>query len=318
MAMNSKSEPGDPDAKKDPQREDGSLRRCAFLTMACMEGFVSDDELAYAPLRERGWVVEAVAWNRPGVDWARYDLVVIRSTWDYQNSPTEFLAVLEEISRSGTHLENAIDLVRGNMNKEYLRDLERRGISIVPTMWGSDLGPVDPMRIMGALDADEVVLKPVIGANADHAFRLGRGSSLWSEAAVAFADRAYLAQPFIASVVTVGEYSLFFFDGQLSHVILKTPKLHDFRVQEEHGGNIAPAPASPELVSAAEKVMAAIEGCPLYARVDLVQLQDQSYGLMELEIIEPALYLRMDKEAPDRFACAIDRRVRERAGSSRG
>ncbi|HLN33492.1 MAG TPA: hypothetical protein VK395_37540 [Gemmataceae bacterium] len=294
------------------------MRYCAFLTMASLEGFVSDDELAYAPLRERGWVVDSVPWNRPGVDWARYDAVVIRSTWDYQNAPDAFLAVLEEIKQSGTHLENAIDLVRWNMNKEYLRDLERRGISIVPTVWGSELGPVDPNKIMGALGTDEVVLKPVIGANADHAFRIGRGSSSWSEAAVAFAERAYLAQPFIASVVKVGEYSLFFFDGKLSHTILKKPKPDDFRVQEEHGGVIAPAPASQELVSAAENVMAVIGQGPLYARVDLVQLPDQSYGLMELELIEPSLYLRMDKDAPERFASALDRRVRERAGSSRG
>jgi hypothetical protein len=293
------------------------MRRCAFLTMDSLDGYISEgDEVAYAPLKALGWVVEAVPWRRPGVDWRRFDAVIIRTTWDYHEAPEAFVSVLEQVKRSGAPLENGLDLVIWNMNKTYLRDLERRGIPIVPTIWGSDIGPVNQKTILKRLGSDEVVLKPVIGASAYHTYRLNRGSATWSEAAAVFEHREYLAQPFFASVVDEGDYSLFFFGGEYSHAVLKTPRSQDFRVQEEHGGIIRAAVASRELVSAGARVMAAIGQTPLYARVDLVQLTDAGYGLMELELIEPALYLRMDDGAPERFAFALDKHFRSKVASA--
>jgi glutathione synthase/RimK-type ligase-like ATP-grasp enzyme len=288
------------------------MPRCAFLTMENLHSYVSDDALAYAPLRTLGWHVEAVPWRRPVADWSSFDAVIIRSTWDYQHAPQAFLSVLGQIQRSGAHLENALDLVKWNVNKTYLGDLERRGVPIVPTVWGSDIGPVDEHAILRRLGTDEVVLKPVIGASADHAYRLTSGSAGWSEAAAAFEQRQYLAQPFLRQIVDEGEYSLFFFGGELSHTVLKTPKIPDFRVQEEYGGVIRAVSASRGLVSAAERVIVAIGKVPLYARVDLVRLEEGVYGLMELELIEPSLYFRMDANAPERFAQALHSRIRSR------
>jgi hypothetical protein len=292
------------------------MRRCAFLTMDSLEAYISEgDDVAYAPLRTLGWDVEAVPWRRPGIDWRRFDAVIIRTTWDYHEASEAFISVLQQINQSGTRLENALDLVLWNMNKTYLRDLELRGVPIVPTIWGSDIGPVNQTRILQTLDTDEVVLKPVIGASAYHTYRLKRGSELWAEAAAVFEHRGYLAQPFMASVVEEGEYSLFFFGGEYSHAVLKTPRSQDFRVQEEHGGIIRAASASRELVNAGAQVMAVIGQKPLYARVDLVQLRGGGYGLMELELIEPALYLRMDERAPERFAYALDNHLRARTAT---
>lgn len=289
------------------------MQRCAFLTMDSLAGYISEgDEMAYAPLHTLGWDVVAVPWRRPGIDWGSFDAVIIRTTWDYHEAPEAFISVLQQVKQSGAPLENALDLVIWNMNKTYLRDLELRGIPIVPTIWSSDIGPVNQKRILQRLGTDEVVLKPVIGASAYHTYRLMRGSELWAEAAAAFEHRGYLAQPFMASVVQEGEYSLFFFGGEYSHAVLKTPQSQDFRVQEEHGGLIRSASPSRELVNAGVQVMAAIGKTPLYARVDLVQLSDAGYGLMELELIEPALYLRMDERAPERFAYALDNRLRPR------
>jgi glutathione synthase/RimK-type ligase-like ATP-grasp enzyme len=279
------------------------------LTTENLEGFVNDDELAHAPLQALGWNVQAVPWQQHGVDWRALDAVVIRSTWDYQNAPHAFLSVLDQIERSGAHLENALEIVRWNMNKTYLRDLDGRGIPIVTTLWGADLGPVDERVILDQLGTEEAVIKPVIGANADHTYRLRRGSAAWRRAADTFKDRGYLVQPFIPSIITEGEYSLFFFNGELSHVILKTPKAGDFRVQEEHGGIIRAVPATSALVSAGERVLADVTPIPLYARVDLVSLGAPGYGLMELELIEPALYFRMDEKAAERFARALDWRL---------
>jgi hypothetical protein len=287
--------------------------------MESLDSFISsaaDDELAYAPLRSLGWEVEAVPWRRPAMDWGEFDAVVIRSTWDYHNAPEEFVAVLEQIGRSGVHLENTLDLVRWNLNKTYLRDLERRGVPIVPTLWGSDLGPVDERAILGRLGTEAVVLKPVVGAGASHTYRLTRGSPAWSAAAAAFVHRGYLAQPFLPSVVTEGEYSLFFFGGELSHTVLKTPCSQDFRVQEEHGGFTRAVAASDRLMAAGRRVMAATGQVPLFARVDLVRLGRDGFRLMELELIEPSLYFRMDPGAAGRFALALDKRESAKATQS--
>jgi hypothetical protein len=289
------------------------MPRCAFLTMENLHGFVSDDELAHAPLRMYGWHVETVPWRRCAVAWDQFDSVVIRSAWDYHHAHNEFLTVLRQIQDAGAHLENSLALVQWNINKTYLRDLERRGVPIVPTAWGSELGPVDERTILGRLGGDEIVLKPVVSANAEHTYRLRRGSAAWAEAANAFAHREYLAQPFVQQIVTEGEFSLFYFNGEQSHAILKKPKGKDFRVQEEHGGRIEALAASGELLQAGEQVMAAIGPTPLYARVDLVHLPDGTFHLMELELIEPSLYFRMDANSPMRFAHALDARMRSKA-----
>ena len=108
--------------------------RCAFLTMDNLTGYVSDDELTITHLHDVGWTVEMVSW-RKDYNWSQFDVVVIRTTWDYQNDPDAFLAVLESIASSGAHLENSLELVRWNMQKTYLRDIALKGASIVPTLW---------------------------------------------------------------------------------------------------------------------------------------------------------------------------------------
>ena len=294
------------------------MPRCAFLTTNDLRGFVTDDHLACRYLRVLGWDVETVPWRRPAVPWWQFDTVVIRSTWDYHEAPEEFISLLERVRQSGALLENPLPLVQWNIRKTYLRDLERRGVRSVPTVWGAEFGPVDETAILGKLATDDVVLKPVVGASAARCYRLGRGSPDWADARAAFADRDYLAQPFLHEVVTEGEYSILFFGGQFSHALLKRPKAHDFRVQETHGGTIRVVAASRKLVQAGERAMAAIGQVPLYARVDLVRMGNDVYSLMELELIEPNLYFRMDANAAERFALALDARFRTGIHLTRG
>ena len=114
------------------------MRKCAFLTMDNMEGFVSDDELAVGPLADLGWKVKFLSWRQTAVPWDHFEAVIIRTTWDYQNDSDAYLALLEHIHQV-TRLENDIRLVRWNMHKSYLDDLEHRGVGIVPTRWGQRL-----------------------------------------------------------------------------------------------------------------------------------------------------------------------------------
>jgi hypothetical protein len=280
--------------------------RVAFLTLHDPTGFVIDDDLAVEPLARRGFAVETVPWDRPGVDWRRYALVVVRSTWDYQHHAEKFLAVLEGIERQGVRLENGSEIVRWNMRKTYLRDLAAKGIEIVPTFWRDDLRAGELLPLFEELRSAEGVIKPVMSANAQGAWRLNvaRARELAPEIEAYYAGRPLMMQPFERGVVDEGEFSMIYFNGAYSHGILKVPKPGDFRVQEEHGSEIVPISPEPALLAASDTAIAAIGQKLLYARADLVRTGDV-FRVMELELVEPSFYLRTDPEAPERFADAI-------------
>lgn len=286
-------------------------RRCAFLTLEDPTGYTIDDEIAYPALRVIGWEAEAIPWTRD-VAWTAYDAIVIRSTWDYVDQPDAFLRVLGEIERTGVPLFNGLELVRWNLRKTYLRELEQRGVPIVPTVWREGLRPRELGGLFDEVGAAEMVIKPVVGANAAGAYRLDARTARDRAAEVEafYADRPLMAQPFVPAVTEEGEFSLFYFNGEHSHTILKTPKPADFRVQEEHGGLIRPAVAEDALLAAGDAAMRALGEAPLYARADFVRAPDGSgFWMMELELVEPALYFRMDPASPGRFARALQSRV---------
>ena len=285
------------------------MRSIAFLTMDSLEGFVAYDHLAVEPLARRGFCVEDISWRRKNVSWGDYELVVIRSPWDYQQDPHAFLAVLEQIHASCAKLQNDLQIVRWNIHKTYLRDLRDRGVHIVPTLWLDRLDSDTLPHLFREFDSQRIVVKPVVGANADDTFLIDSdpAAAAYLAALTTFSQRELMVQPFVESVVTAGEYSLFYFGDQYSHSILKTPKSRDFRVQEEHGGMIRSVQPEEDLIAAATRVMRVLDVATLYARVDLVRLPDGGPAVMELELIEPSLYLPFDPRAPERFADAIVR-----------
>jgi glutathione synthase/RimK-type ligase-like ATP-grasp enzyme len=285
------------------------MRRCCFLSMDDLGHYVADDELAIAPMTRLGWQVDSVSWRDGSVDWNEYEAVIIRTPWDYQREPDAFLRVLETIDSSSARLENSLNIVRWNLKKTYLRELAEKGVNIVPTIW-KDRGIVegDVREWLDQFGADEVVIKPVVSATAEFTYRLAEFAS---ELTAVFANREYMVQPFMPNIVSEGEFSLFYFAGAYSHTILKTPKLRDFRVQEEHGGIIRAVEPTEDLTSTAEHILRFIPSKPLYARIDLVRDALDSFALMELELIEPALYFRMDEDSPARFAAAFDRLMNE-------
>ena len=276
-----------------------------FLTMDAPEAFVTYDHAALEPLAARGWTVEMVPW-RASADWAAADLVVIRSPWDYQDAPADFLAVLAEID-AATRLDNPLSVVRWNLEKTYLRDLEAAGVPIVPTRWADGLRAQDLGAAFAVWDAEEAVAKPTVSANADGTFRLANKTGDWTEALAVLRDRPCMVQPFLQSVVEEGEFSVFAFQGEVSHAILKTPASGDFRVQEEHGGSIRTVEPSTELLMLTESALAAVPWPEplLYARVDAVRLADGSLAVIELELIEPSLYFPYGSGSAERFADAV-------------
>lgn len=286
-------------------------RRCAFLTMDRTEGWSIDADLGIAPLEVRGWTVDQVPWRSPNVDWNVFDAVYIGTPWDYPQDVNRFIDVLERIDRSRAVLVNDLALVHWGLPKTYLRDLERRGADIVPSHWQTHLEKGDLAEFFDRIVAETLIIKPVVSTNATDTFLLYREtvSRHETELLQTFHSRAFVVQPFIANIKTDGEYSLFYFNNRFSHAIRKVPKARDFRVQEEHGAAITAISPEPALIETADRVLARVTPMPVYARCDLVRGPDGRFLLMELELIEPSLYLRMHADAPLRFAAAFDQYV---------
>lgn len=284
------------------------MSRCAFLTMDNLEAFEVYDKLLLEPLNELGWSVDMISWKDKKVDWNLYEVVIIRSPWDYQQDAGRFMQVLRNIDASPARLENPLSLVEWNIDKTYLRDLEKEGILIVPTLWGQQLEANDLDRSFERLKSDELIIKPTVSANADHTFRIKKDIDpvLREKIYGTFANRSYMIQPFMDRIVDEGEFSLFYFGGTYSHTILKTPGTGDFRVQEEHGGSLTSVEPEDQLLKRGRETMDKLQPRPLYARVDFVRTEAGNFALMELELIEPSLYFNMDPESPKRFARIFD------------
>jgi len=291
-------------------------RRCAYLTMDDDEGWSIDADLGFAPLEVMGWTIEALPWRSDGNDWNRFDAVYIGTPWDYPQDSGNFMRVLESVDRSRAILVNDIALVRWTMPKTYLRDLEARGAHIVPSVWGDEMNAAIIGHAFNHFCVDRIVVKPVISTNATDTFVLGHDTfpHLAVQLTEKFSSRSFVMQPFIENIQSEGEFSLMFFNGHFSHAILKIPKSDDFRVQEEYGAEIISADPEAALVEAGEQVMQLVEPLPAYARADFVRGPDGRFLLMELELIEPSLYLRMDQEAPRRFAEAFVEYVTKASG----
>ncbi|MDP2363596.1 MAG: hypothetical protein Q8M94_07485, partial [Ignavibacteria bacterium] len=231
-------------------------KKVALLSMDSLKNFHTYDKLLIEPMKKLGWNAEEISWRNENVDWNDYDAVIVRSTWDYQNEAGKFISVLEKIS-SVSHLENNLDLMKWNMNKNYLFDLEQKGVKIVDTIWEKRFNSKLAHEYFDNLNAVEIIIKPNISANADNTFRLTKDklNDNLQELEKIFEAREFMVQPFLKNIIDEGEYSIFFFDGKFSHSVLKKPKEKDFRVQEEHGGNIQPIKISPEIMLIAENII---------------------------------------------------------------
>ena len=286
-------------------------KRCAYLTMDSNEGWSIDAELGFPPLENLGWQIISIPWRAPATDWDQFDAVYIGTPWDYPQDPVRFLSVLESIDRSSAVLVNDLELVRWSMSKTYLRDLEARGAAIVPSLWYNTMLPGVLEQAFNTHCSDRVIVKPVVSTNATDTFLLTRerAKALEDELAETFRHRPFVVQPFIENIQREGEYSLFYFNCEYSHATLKIPKADDFRVQEEHGAQVLSIEPDASLLATGNNVMQLVHPTPAYARADFVRGRDGRFLIMELELIEPSMYLRTDAVAPQRFAEAIDRYV---------
>jgi len=264
------------------------------------------DQRLEAALRNRGCDVLVAPWNADFHPFERADVTIIRSTWDYHLHPNEFREWINRFHTSHTIL-NSANLVLWNMTKAYLFELQQNGVQIAP------LRQVEPNADEIQLAIDDLniataVVKPLIGATASGLSLVEQNDRNAIERAAEKLRGPGLVQKFLPEITTSGELSLIFVDGQYSHSIRKTPKHGDIRVQTEFGGLNEKVLPSSQTVCECQKVIEACPEIPVYARVDVVY-HDEATHLMELELVEPDLFLKFSDDAPDKLSNAILRRV---------
>lgn len=284
----------------------GVIMNIAFLSCNDLDGFVVDDHHLQNAFEARGDTVEVVSWNDER-NWSLYDVVLIRTTWDYSTNLHTFLETLKRISESGTRLVNSYDLVEWNARKSYLKELQEKDIPTIPTLFHKGVTKGFLSDAFEVFSSETIVVKPLIGAGSARTFVVTHHFETDELTTIqdSIAGDEVMVQPFISEITTQGEISLHFFNGELSHTIRKTPKQGDFRVQEEFGGLIELITPPSGTVELAMKTLSCLSETPLYARVDLVTTKNE-WMLIELELIEPALYFRMDADSPMRFLKAFD------------
>ena len=281
--------------------------RLAVATSSLIPGIHPDDDHLAASLHRLGIATTACVWNDPGVDWSQYDAVLMRSTWDYFQHYAAFSAWLEQLP---VPTINPRPLLRWNSNKRYLLELAAQGVDIIPTTIVSGAAL---RQALADFSGQEVVVKPTISGTAWHTAR-GRVGDAAFDQAVALLPQAfdYLVQPFVPEVVSDGELSLLFFDGEFSHAVIKRPATGDYRVQSEFGGTSERIDPDAALIASAKRALSAVAGLGhanvAYARVDGVIVGGR-FLLMELEMIEPFLHLAARPEAAERFAGNLHRRL---------
>lgn len=276
------------------------MSKVALLTCQNLSGYVSDDQLLVQALNSLAIEVEVISWDA-SVNWKKFDLAVVRTTWDYTEKFQAFFATLEEI-HAQCRLMNPLRVLQWNGNKTYLLDLEQRGVKLIPSVLWQSNESIHSLKDKVQSFGQQLLVKPTIGATS-------RGVEVFpvdklGDVMKSRPTGTYLIQPFL-SEIHQGELSLVFIGDKFSHGVQKIPKLGDFRVQDEFGGTILPYTPETDEIKVAHEVLSRATNQPLlYGRVDLVKVKGELL-LMELELIEPALYFRTDRNSSLRMAKAI-------------
>jgi glutathione synthase/RimK-type ligase-like ATP-grasp enzyme len=283
----------------------------ALVSCAAIPNLEPDDQLLRQELEARKIRTHVVNWRAPAM-WSHYDLVLIRSPWDYIDHRDEFVQWAHHVSR-GVELSNPAALMEWNTHKQYLIELKARGVPTIPTELLRARTEVSLRAMMVRHDWHDIVIKPAVASGSKDTLRFSReevdAAQAHLDALVARQD--VLIQPFVAAIQSQGEVSLVFFRGAFSHAVRKKPKTGDFRVQVQYGGQYDATTPEPQELETAMIAMDQLPEPPFYARVDMVWDGAHEQPLvMEVELIEPVLFFGYAPQGAKPFAMAIEQRLR--------
>ncbi len=264
---------------------------------------VRDDDLDFLipALKRRGAEVETPAWSDAKTDWSSFDLVMVSSTWDYFRRLEEFRAWLRRTAKAAL-LRNDLETIAWSLDKRYLAELEAAGVPTIPTIWTAPGAEEEIERTVAELGWADVILKPVVDLGAQ---RLARVETPMVARILRSLNEDGMAQPFLPAVQTEGELSLIHIGGQLTHAVRKVPARGDFRVQSQYGGSVELVEPPAEASEIAAAAISVAPGEPLYARADLIRDESGALRLIELELVEPNLFLGLDPGAAETLARAL-------------
>jgi len=251
-------------------------------------------------IRARGHSVDPVPWTEEG-NLSGYDLVLPLVVWGYHLQYADWLRFLSRVETERLALVNPPQLIRWNSDKAYLKELAEKGVPTVETAEVEQLSGLDLERAAGLFATDELVVKPPVSASATGTHRIRVGD----EIPASERGQRMMIQPFLPSIATEGEYAIILFDGAYSHTVVKRPKSGDFRVQPHLGGMTEPCTPPEGAIELAKHALAAAPAEAVYARVDIVRGNDGKLQIMELELIEPALFLDVAPHGEEAFANAV-------------
>ncbi|MEZ4884114.1 MAG: hypothetical protein R3E32_05180 [Chitinophagales bacterium] len=277
-------------------------KKIAFATCRNLPHPAEDDKLLADYLRHAGFEVLYAVWNDAKIVWQDFDMVLIRSTWDYHKHIEAWREWLQLLEEKRVNVLNPVKTIRWNMHKSYLKEMEANGVQIVPTFFAKRGSKFSLKEILEKNGWWKAVVKPAVSLDAFHTWLtdLPTAEKQQNNFEALVMERDVMVQPFMPEINTRGEYSFVFFGGKFSHVVLKSNPTGDFRIQGNYGGRNQLIEVSPALISQATHILQSIDLPHYYARIDAIEREEQLY-LMELELIEPSLFLDLEEEAVRRL-----------------
>src|SRR5664279_1898726 len=285
--------------------------RVAFVTYQKHPEITPDDALAKTALAGFDIDTVGIPWDQPNVHWPDFDAVIVRSCWDYVDCPALFRSWIEDLQRRHVLLLNQPSILLWNTDKTYLKDLRDSGVAIIPTVYAARDNKIAIIEVLARQHWVRAVIKPTISGTSFHTW-VTSSTTIEDDQRrldILLTERSMMLQEYLPEIETDGELSLIYFDGQYSHSVRKVPRTGDFRVQSDFGGQSNAVQPDPAIRIQADQILRAAARDFVYARVDGV-IRNRRFLLMELEMVEPHLFLETDIAAPQRFACAIAKRLR--------
>lgn len=287
--------------------------KIAYICYEIQERYVvasipDEDSRLLAFLREKGLDITREIWTDTSINWTDYDLILLKSPWDYFDRIHEFYTWLKQLKDAGITMCNSYETVKWNSDKHYLQDMITAGFPVIPSQFLEQGSQPDLAEFFGIFDTDKLIVKPCISGGAKNTIIITREkiAELTPHVIQLLQTEDFMVQPFIKEIKE-GEWSMLFFDGTFSHAVLKVPKAEDFRVQHYHGGIVQPQIPDTSLVKAAGAFLTRFAPDSLYARVDGIVINGE-FTLMELELIEPLLFLDSDPSSYERYYQALVKR----------
>lgn len=268
----------------------------------------NEDEMLLNLFTKHNHQVTLKVWDDPSVDWTSYDIIIIKSTWDYFIGKIEmFYRWLTFIKEKNIPCLNHPDLIKWNADKHYLLDIQSAGLNIVPSSIIEKNNLFYADDAFQKFNADELIVKPTISGGAMNTLRLNKNNAKDQEAQINdwLKEQAYLIQPLKKEVINEGEWSFLFFNGKFSHHLLKVAKEGEFRIQHFFGGKIISPDFDRNLINIAQEYVNKFAPNSLYARVDGV-ITKNGFELMELELIEPYMFFFTNEQSLENYYNAFE------------